>query len=726
MSPKSLTPLTPPPRARSSQPRLSLNYKLAGVVLLTIGTIAAIVHIPWAHTSRRNVNELVSQLQERSFQSAENATASFFDNIVAIKRLITSSLDNGLINWKDPAQQEQLYLNLLHNQENITWVQIGFANGDFLGAQRRSDGLYNLDRRQWGETLGELGEPGTPLAEELEKRAQQAERYSDTQQWDTSLKQPTRTIETYRFTENQDWQKVEETQRQEIYYAPSRPYYLAAAANPGENVWTDVYVFRTDNVVGLDSAITYEDPDDGRLRAVISVSFGLRHLSEYLATLRDPSEGTLFIVDAGGRLVAASDPDFLAETFESRDRAELMPLAAAADPFLQIVNQAMAAEAITLGGLTDLEEISYYDPDTRERYYVALKPFGRLDWVIGSVTPEAIFLQQVNRNQRRLTIIILVLLAVSAVVLRRLSAALLVRPIMAISNAANAVERGNFAAVDLEKTAQRNDELGNLAEIFQRMTMVIGDREHTLMTQLDELRDSGTGMTGSQLEVAYYKALHTRAAHLQDANPDTVQSTAPFPPVGSLNAYYRALKERAESIRVTHISSAEVEQLWRSENYLADLPEGDLRELASLAERETYKQGEYIFQEGDPAGAVYAIAVGSVEILNTSYDHPLRTLQADQVFGDLALMLDVPRTTSVRVLENTVVFAVQHEIFARILRNNPQVRISAEQKLAHHPEEVSDAQSWFSNPDDMTDETPWLALAKAQMQQWWQGHLVET
>ena len=690
--------------------------------MLTIGMIAAIVHIPWVYTSRRNVNELVSQLQERSFQSAENATASFFDNVVAIKRIITSSFDNGLISLEEPDRQGQLYLNLLYNQENITWVQIGFANGDFLGAQRRSDGLYNLDRRQWGNTLGQLGEPGTPLAAEIEEQAKQVAIYSDTRQWDTSLEQPTRTIETYRFTEDQDWQKVEETQRPEVYHAPSRPYYMAAAANPGEDVWTNVYVFRTDNVVGLDSAITYEEPEDGRLRAVISVSFGLRHLSEYLSNLRDPSEGTLFIVDASGRLIAASNPALLAETFESSDRAELMPLTATDDPFLQIVNQAMAKEGIALGGLTDLEEVSYYDPDTRQRYYVALKPFGRLDWVIGSVTPEAIFLDQVNRNQRRLIIIILVLLAVGAIALRRLSAALLVSPIVAISNASTAIEQGNFTAVDLAKTAQRNDELGNLAEVFQHMAIVIGDREQTLMTQLDELRDSGTGTAGSQLEVAYYKALQERAARLQDADPETAQ----FPPVDSLNAYYRALKERAESIRVTHISGAEVEQIWRTENYLADLPEGDLRELASLAERKTYKHGEYIFQEGDPAEAVYAIAVGSVEILNTSHDYPLRTLQADQVFGDLALMLDVPRTTSVRVLENTVIFAVNSEIFARILRNNPQVRISAEQKLARHPEEVSDAQIWFSNPDAVTDETTWLELAKTQMQQWWQGHLVKT
>ncbi len=721
MSPKPRISQTASP-ARSDQPRLSLNYKLAGVVLLTIGTIAAIVHIPWAYTSRRNVNELVSQLQERSFQSAENATASFFDSVVAINRIIISSFDNGLIDLEEPDRQGQLYLTLLHNQENINWVQIGFANGDFLGAQRRSDGLYNLDRRQWSDTLGALGEPGTPLAAAIEERAQQVEIYSNTQQWDTSLAKPTRTIETYRFTESQDWQEVEETQRQEIYYAPRRPYYTAAVANPGEDVWTNVYVFRTDNVVGLDSAITYEDPEDGRLRAVISVSFGLRHLSEYLSNLRDPSEGALFIVDASGQLIAASEPDFLAETFESSDRAELMPLTAVEEPLLQVANQAMAEEGIALAGLTDLEEVSYYDPDTRQRYYVALKPFGRLDWVIGSVTPEAIFLDQVNRNQRRLTIIILVLLAVGAVVLRRLSAALLVRPIIAISKAATAIERGNFAAGDLAQTAQRNDELGNLAEVFQHMAIVIGDREHTLMSQLDELRNSGTAMAGSQLEVAYYKALQARATRLQGADPETAQ----FPPAGSLNAYYRALKERAESIRVTHISGAEVEQMWRSEDYLADLPEGDLRELAGLAERETYKQGEYIFQEGDPAEAVYAIAVGSVEILNTSHDDPLRTLQADQVLGDLALMLDVPRTTSARVLENTVIFTVKSAVFARILRNNPQVRISAEQKLARHPEEVSDAQIWFSNPDMVTDETTWLELAKAQMQQWWQGHLVET
>ena len=710
---------------RLAKRHFSLKVKLTGMMLLTISAIAAIVHIPWVYISRQNVKQMVSVLHDEAFQGAQNDAAAFFDNVLAIQHIILSSLDNGLIDIDDPTDQGRLYLNLLHAHENITWVQIGFANGDFLGAQRRDDGLYNLDQRRWDGTLGQLAEPGTDLAAQQRDRAQQAEIFEQTQDANFSPGQLDWQVRTYDFIEEDDaWQQVDQTRREEFYFAPQRPYYEEAVAQPGESVWTDVYRFRTGNVVGLDAAITYNDPETGALRGVVSISFGLRRISEYLSDLKQPGEGLLFIVDSDGNLVAASDPAVLASTFESETEAELLALAAIDNPLLQVVNQSLLEHDVALAELVDLQELSQYDPITGERYYVAVSPLGRLDWVIGSITPETVFLEQIDRNQQRLLIIILVLLGGGMIILWQLSDRLLIRPIVSISNAAIAMESGNFEDVSLTETAQRDDELGRLAEVFQNMAAVIGDREQSLMAQLEDLRDSGSDMAGSQLEVAYYQALTARATQLRAAA--AAAASPAFPPADSLSAYYRALKERAAAVRVTRISGVEVEQMLRQEEYLASLPDGDLRELASGAQRQTFEAGELIFREGDAADTVYVLAVGTVEVRSTSDDSPLRVLQPGQIFGDLTLMLDVPRTASVRPRDHTVVFTLDEALFSRILRHNPQAMPAVEAKLMQHQDVLADAQIWLGEgQSQLAAGATWRDLASQQLQQWWQGQLVE-
>ncbi|MEM6714609.1 MAG: cyclic nucleotide-binding domain-containing protein, partial [Cyanobacteria bacterium P01_C01_bin.147] len=255
------------------------------------------------------------------------------------------------------------------------------------------------------------------------------------------------------------------------------------------------------------------------------------------------------------------------------------------------------------------------------------------------------------------------------------------------------------------------------------MAAVIGDREKSLMAQLADLRDSGTGTAGSQLELAYYSALKDRATQLRAPTPSSTQ----FPPSGSLSAYYRALKERAASVRSTRISGAEVEQLLREEAYLASLPDGDLRELARGAQRLAYDAQESIFQEGDAVEAVYAIASGTVELLSTRQDMPLRVLQAGQIFGDLALMLDIPLTISARTQENTVLYALDRELFSRILRQNPQAIERVTQKLANAQDVLTDAQIWLSNGNAQSAEgATWQEMMTQQLRYWWHGQLIES
>jgi len=380
--------------------------------------IAAITYFPLASTARRNTEDMVSQLNRRLMASTANEVSNLFANALIIQDFIESNLDSGAVEIDDPEILGRFQLDTLRANDYVTWISLGFANGDYIGAQRRSDGLYSIIRRQWDDTLGILGESGSALAQKQMQRAQLATTFWQDGSWDSATDIAQKTVETFQFSQGQDWKKIDENQAPELYYAPIRPFYRIAAANPGEQVWTDVYVFSTESALGLDTSKTYQFPGDENIRGVIAISFELRQISQYLASLKgddqSSNQGAIFIVNSEGNLIAASNSEAFTESLTNNQSADLMSITDVNDPMLQIAHESFLFNDVDLGNLSGLHEIKHYDDHTRQRYYVALTPLGQLDWFVVTVTPESIFLARFNRSGLRALISITFFLGIWA------------------------------------------------------------------------------------------------------------------------------------------------------------------------------------------------------------------------------------------------------------------------------------------------------------------------
>lgn len=84
----------------------------------------------------------------------------------------------------------------------------------------------------------------------------------------------------------------------------TRPWYLAAVANPGV-VWTEPYIFFTDRAPGVTAAVAFRR--DGEVRGVFGVDIRLDDLSTFLARLEIGRTGRAVLIDREGRIVAHSD-----------------------------------------------------------------------------------------------------------------------------------------------------------------------------------------------------------------------------------------------------------------------------------------------------------------------------------------------------------------------------------------------------------------------------------
>lgn len=83
-----------------------------------------------------------------------------------------------------------------------------------------------------------------------------------------------------------------------------------------------------------------------------------------------------------------------------------------------------------------------------------------------------------------------------------------------------------------------------------------------------------------------------------------------------------------------------------------------------------------VFQEGDPADRVYVIARGVVDVLQAVGGHEQRVavLEDGDVFGEIALVDEVPRTATIRTRTPCTFLTLSRERFSRVLQDSPEIR----------------------------------------------------
>ncbi len=87
----------------------------------------------------------------------------------------------------------------------------------------------------------------------------------------------------------------------------------------------------------------------------------------------------------------------------------------------------------------------------------------------------------------------------------------------------------------------------------------------------------------------------------------------------------------------------------------------------------TYGRNELIFREGDPSDAAYVVVSGRVELSKLGPDGPvlLAMLGPTEMFGEMGLFDDAPRSASARAAEKTRVKIIAREEFKNWLQDEP-------------------------------------------------------
>jgi len=108
----------------------------------------------------------------------------------------------------------------------------------------------------------------------------------------------------------------------------------------------------------------------------------------------------------------------------------------------------------------------------------------------------------------------------------------------------------------------------------------------------------------------------------------------------------------------------------------SELSDRELQDVAALAQVRKLETDTTVFHEGDPSDQIFVVVNGRVKIVTTSSDGKefiLSVLGAGQVFGEMGLLEEAPRSASVSTITEVELLVIKHDDFDHLLKTSPGI-----------------------------------------------------
>ncbi len=251
-------------------------------------------------------------------------------------------------------------------------------------------------------------------------------------------------------------------------YDPRSRGWYQDAVKADSLIWTNVYLFASDNMLGISSAIPIRD-GSGRLEGVLAVDIGLAELSYFLGTLEVSQTGRAFILNNKGEIVALS-------TGRGGDLSQLFsgPRAQGATAPANLVLADESENGIVrssyLGYLRASRKNAFFTFESGGTQYLSMySAFPQdqsFDWTIAIAIPEDQIMGQINRTNTIVLYAAILIIIVAIGLGINFSRAITI-PLGRLSREMERIR--NFDLQSNERLGSRISEIHNMTESFINM-----------------------------------------------------------------------------------------------------------------------------------------------------------------------------------------------------------------------------------------------------------------
>ena len=116
----------------------------------------------------------------------------------------------------------------------------------------------------------------------------------------------------------------------------------------------------------------------------------------------------------------------------------------------------------------------------------------------------------------------------------------------------------------------------------------------------------------------------------------------------------------------------------------AGIDRSKLKLLAFTSERVDYDAGQTVFTQGSIGDKAYVILEGWADVILESGggETVVAEIGRDKVFGEMALLSNMPRTTAIRARTALSLLAINHDVFVRLIEENSDIAVGLMRMLA--------------------------------------------
>jgi len=116
----------------------------------------------------------------------------------------------------------------------------------------------------------------------------------------------------------------------------------------------------------------------------------------------------------------------------------------------------------------------------------------------------------------------------------------------------------------------------------------------------------------------------------------------------------------------------------------AGIDRSKLKLLVFASERVQFAENQEVFHQGDLGDHAYVIIEGEVDVVleSAAGKRTVATLGRNEVFGEMALLSKMPRTTTIRAKTPLVLLSLSQDVFLRMVEENSEIAIAMMRVLA--------------------------------------------
>jgi len=116
----------------------------------------------------------------------------------------------------------------------------------------------------------------------------------------------------------------------------------------------------------------------------------------------------------------------------------------------------------------------------------------------------------------------------------------------------------------------------------------------------------------------------------------------------------------------------------------AGLDRPKLKLLAFTSERVGYEAGQLVFEQGEPGDHAYVVVDGEVDVMlaTAAGERCVATLRRNQMFGEMALLADMPRSMTLRARSDLVLLSISRDVFLRMVEEHSEIAVNVMRVLA--------------------------------------------